>query len=190
MDPSRVKAYGVRVRRSGLHPTDDAVSVAYDFPRSLAGSSHPLSIRSSDHVPGGLSKSFGAVHAIVRRRRQAGGARKGRVLYLLHGKSPLAVLAYHVPERGPLEVMAVGADRALTREEAVRFQAHLLACLEEAGTALGRGQELGWVPRTKNAALVAEKAFGFQRAQRPKGSRAQHYLTRPIARTRPQAARG
>ena len=180
MDPSHVKGYGVRVQRSGRHPTDDAVFVAYDFPRKLAGSRHPLRIRSSDRVPGGLPGAFGAVRDLVRRRRQGGGAKKGRVLYLLRGRQPLAVLAYHVPDRGPLEVIAVGADRMLTPQDAVRLQAHLLACLEEAGIALGRATRIAWATSTENTAGVAELAFGFRRSKKPKHSRAKYYLTRPV----------
>jgi hypothetical protein len=177
-----VKAYGVRVRRSGRHPDDDEVSVAYDFPRSIAGSQHPLGIRSSDQQAGGLPAHFGAVRAVVRRRRQAGGARKGRVLYAVHGKQVLAVLAYHVPDRGPLEVVAVGADRRLPRPDAVRFQAHLLACLEEAAQALERPDALAWVTDNRSTADVAEHVHDFKRARKPTHVRARYYLTRPPAR--------
>lgn len=182
MDPAQIKAYGVRVRRSGSHPSDDEVSVAYDFPRSLAGSRHPLRLRSSDRVRGGLSTSFGAVRDVVRRRRQAGGARKGRVLYVMHGKDPLALLAYHIPDSGPIEILAVGADRSLAPQDAVRLQAHLLACLEEAALALGRASKIAWAASTDNAAKVAETAFGFRRAKKPPNLRARNYHTRDIER--------
>jgi hypothetical protein len=176
------KAYGVRVRRPGSHPTDDEVSVSYDFPRSRSGDRHPLRIRSSDQVRGGLPASYGAVRDIVRRRRQNGGARKGRVLYVLQEQEPLAVLAYHVPDRGPLEIIAVGASRKLPPEVAVRFQAHLIACLEEAASLLGRAESLAWAPSTDNAARVAETVFEFRRARKPANCRARHYLVRPISR--------
>lgn len=177
---SRVKAYGVRVTRSGRHPDDDVVSVAYDFPRSRAGSRHPLAIRSSDHVKGGLPAAFGGVRAVVRRRRQEGGARKGRVLYVLHGREVLAVLAYHIPDRGPLEVLVVGAHHELPRADAARFQAHLLACLEEAARALSRADYLAWITDVENTAKVVETLHDFSRASKPDHVRARFYLTRPI----------
>ena len=177
-----IRAYGVRVRRSGRYPEDDSISVAYDFPRPAAGSRHPLRIRSSNHVPGGLPVAFGAVRGVVSRRRQAGGARKGRVLYVLEGRRPLVVLAYHIPDSGPLEVLAVGAHRNLPRADAARFQAHLLACLEEAARALGRGDHVAWITDIDNTAKVAETLHGFSKAKKPDYVRARFYLTRTITK--------
>ena len=117
---------------------------------------------------------------VVKRRRQQGGTRKGRVFYVLQGQQPLAVMAYHVPAKGPLEVIAVGADRGLARADAARLQAHLLSCLEEAARALGRASSLAWVASTDNAAEVAEQAHGFKASKRPKTVTARHYLTRTI----------
>lgn len=174
------------MRRSGRYPRDDAVSVAYDFPRSVAGSQHPLRIRSSDLHPGGLPGHFGAeLRSVVGRRRRSGGARKGRVLYVVEGKRELAVLAYHVPDRGHLEVLVLGADRRLARQDAVRLQGHLLACLEEAAALMGRSGTLAWATGKQVTAEVTQQVHGFKRARKPKGVKAPIYMTRePIRRAR------
>ncbi len=129
---------------------------------------------------GGLPSQFGAVRDVVKRRRQQGGARKGRVLYVLQNQQPLAAIAYHVPARGPIEVIAVGADRAIQTADAARLQGHLLACLEEAAVLLGRGDALAWVTDVDNTAEVAKKVHGFRRSRKPSSATTRYYLSRPI----------
>ncbi len=93
----------------------------------------------------------------------------------------LAVLAYHIPDRGPLEILVAGAHRDLVRGDAARFQAHLVACLEEAARALGRPERLAWITDTENTAKVAQALHGFARSRKPDHVRARFYLTRKLA---------
>jgi hypothetical protein len=111
------------------------------------------------------------------------------VFYVLQGREVLAVLAYHVPDKGPLEVLAVGANRDLPAGDAARFQAHLLACLEEAARALGRPDELAWVTDVENTARVAETLHGFSRASKPDHVRARFYLTRHVTQPGARSSR-
>jgi hypothetical protein len=129
---------------------------------------------------------------IARRLAENHGRRKGRVLYLgrrtrTDERAPLAVVAWHLPDAGPLELLEFDVALAVREErpELIDPCARSLLALLRAIAAhkkLGRpGDRLAWITDEDAVARRAYEDWGFsglKASARPEGCMSRHYLER------------
>lgn len=138
----------------------------------IGGMDRPVLIRTSARVtrprldPAAFSDAERATH----RRRADGGADKGRLLYVLAGRSVIAFLGIHVPPKGPIICEAFGADHRLTDQQQALLLEHLVACATELSAKLGRTSGcIAWATNSRSAEKLLT-AFGFEPSTKPAGS--------------------
>jgi hypothetical protein len=134
----------------------------------------------------------GLTTRIARRTGDNHGGEKGRVLYVgrrtrTDERAPLAIVAWHLPDAGPLELLDLDialAVRAQRPDLAVPCAASLLMLLRAIAVhpKLNRpGDRLAWITDDDSVARRAYKEWGFlgiKPSARPEGCTSRHYLRR------------
>ncbi len=134
----------------------------------------------------------GFAEVASRRMAENHGADKGRVLYIGRRtredeRAPLAVLAWHWPGHGPLEVLDLGVALAV-RQHRLDLMSALGASLFSLLRAIAAHKDVGratdrlaWITDDDHVARRAHEQWGFvglKASARPPECTARHYLRR------------
>lgn len=134
----------------------------------------------------------GLATRIARRMADNHGGEKGRVLYIgrrtkADERAPLAVVAWHLPDAGPLELLELDVAQAVRAQRPDLVgpcAASLLGLLRAiaAHPKLARpGDRLAWVTDEDEVARRAYEQWGFvglKPSARPEDCKSRHYLRR------------
>jgi hypothetical protein len=172
-----------QVTRSIVEHGKNALRVDHLIPEDEAGGPAVFRVTTNHRVL--PSAYFGDTH--VRSEIHSASLERGRAIFLVRREDDqiLAAIAYHLPDRGPLELRAMALrqdpDRpdlwAETRWGVVVCKAYVHVFADK----VGRGAALVYEADSDEKSREASTFLGFQRAKRPRGFRlsGRELLTQP-----------